>query len=67
MAITITDTEMTSDVPSVTAGYREHTAADGFGARILSTSPGRLLTRDGAYAALEVAELIARDGGGLCR
>ena len=67
MAVTVTGTEMTSDVPSVTAGYRQRAAADGSGAWILSASPGRLLTRDGAYAALEVAELIALDGGGLCR
>ena len=51
----------------MTAGYREHAAADGSGAWILSASPGRLLSRDEAYAALKVAELIARDGGGLCR
>lgn len=65
--ITVTDTEMTSDLTTVTAEYREHAAADGFGAWILSTAPARLLTRDEAYDALELAEIIAKDQGGLSR
>lgn len=65
--ITVTDTEMTSDITTVTARYSEDAAADGFGAWILSTAPARLLTRDDAYAALEVAELVAQDQGGLGR
>jgi len=41
-----------------TAAFRQHAAADGQGAWIVSCCPDRLLSRDQAITALTVAELL---------
>jgi hypothetical protein len=56
MAILITGTEMTSDVTARRADFREHAAADGRGAWIVSDEPGQLLTCDEAFSAMWQAE-----------
>jgi hypothetical protein len=42
-----------------TAEFREHAAADGHGAWIVSCHPGRLFTRDQAITAMVLAERLA--------
>jgi hypothetical protein len=56
MALTITDTEMTSDLTDARAEFRPGAAADGSGAWIVSTYPGRLLDRDRAITGMTIAE-----------
>ena len=42
-----------------TAQFREHAAADGYGAWIVSCHPGRLFTRNQAITAMALAERLA--------
>jgi hypothetical protein len=60
MALTITDTEMTSDLTDARAEFRPHAAADGSGAWVVSTRAARLLDRNQAITALTIAEERAR-------
>jgi hypothetical protein len=58
MALTITDTRITSDVVTAYAEFREQAAADGSGAWVVTggTLGGRLLDRNQAISALTIAE-----------
>jgi len=59
MALRITHDAMTPETGNrvvATAGFSEHAAADGNGARVVSAYPARLFTRDQAITALTVAE-----------
>lgn len=56
MALTITDTEITSDRTIIRARYLQHAAADGSGAWIVNGRGGRLFTRDQAIAEMTAAE-----------
>ena len=55
MTLTITDTEITSDLTDARAEFRPDAAADGSGAWIVST-PGRLPDRGRAFSAVHLAE-----------
>ena len=46
-----------------TAEFREHAAADGYGAWIVSSHPGRLFTRNQAITAMVLAERLAAGYG----
>ena len=46
-----------------TAEFREHAAADGHGAWIVSCHPGRLFTRNQAITAMVLAERLAAGYG----
>jgi hypothetical protein len=62
MAIRITDDTMTLEIGDrvvATARFSEHAAANGNGAWIASTHPGRLFTRNQAITALTLAERLA--------
>ena len=48
----------------VTAEFCEHAAADGYGAWIISSYPGRLFTRNQAVTAMVLAERLAAGHGG---
>ena len=56
MTLTITDTEITSDLTHARAEFRPDAAADGSGAWIVSTHPGRLPDRGRAFSAVRLAE-----------
>ena len=56
MTVTITDTEISSDLTDARAELRPHAAAGGSGAWIVSTHPGRLLDRGRAFSAVRLAE-----------
>ena len=58
--LTITDTTITSDEITAHAEFRPHAAADGNGAWLVTTRPGRLLGRSQAITALTIAEELAR-------
>ena len=60
MALTITDTEITSDLVTARAEFRAAAAADGNGAWIVSGQPGRLFTQEQAVTAVQLAEDRAR-------
>jgi len=67
MALTITDTEITSDITDVRAEYRPHAAADGGWVicgpgRGEDGQPARLYTKDMALLVIQTAEL-AESGG----
>ena len=46
-----------------TAEFREHAAADGYGAWIVSCHPGRLFTRNQAITAMTLVERLAAGYG----
>jgi hypothetical protein len=46
-----------------TAEFREHAAADGHGAWVVSCHPGHLFTRNQAITAMVLAERLAADYG----
>ena len=52
MTLTITDTEITSDLTDARAEFRPDAAADGSGAWIVSTHSGRLPDRGRAFSCL---------------
>ena len=56
MALTITDTEITSDRTIIRARYSAHAAAGGGGAWLVNGQMGRLFTREQAIAAVQAAE-----------
>jgi hypothetical protein len=58
MALTITDTKITSDAVPAYAEFRRHAAADGNGAWVVYLSPyaGRLFDRNQAISAMTVEE-----------
>ena len=61
MAVRIEGDRMTLTVGDeivATARFRQHAAADGSGAWIVSTHPGRLFSRNQAITALTLAERI---------
>jgi hypothetical protein len=62
MALTITDTEITSDLTGARAEYRPHASADGNGAWVVYPSPwaARLFDRNQAITAMTIAEERAR-------
>ena len=64
MAITIDADSMTSDLTPAWASWRPHAAADGQGAWVVSSLPGRLLTRSQAQTAMALAEVEAAGAGG---
>lgn len=75
MALTITDTEITSDEITARAEFRQHAAADGSGAWVVSGIEdigSRLLDRAQAVTAMTIAEEQARicghpgNRGGVC-
>lgn len=59
--LTITETEIASDLADVRAEFRQHAAADGNGAWIVSGHAGRLFTRDQALAIVQLAEHEANE------
>jgi hypothetical protein len=61
MPLRIENESMSLEVDShivATAVFREHAAADGHGAWVVSDRPGRLFSRDQAITALTVTELL---------
>jgi hypothetical protein len=58
--LTITPDRIWSDETAATAQFRPHAAADGHGAWVVSTRPGRLLSFSQAVTALTIAEEQAR-------
>lgn len=62
MALTITDTHMTSDLTDARAEFRPDAAADGRGAWVLSQGryASRLLDRNQAISAMTIEEEQAR-------
>lgn len=58
MTLTITDTEITSDLTSARAEFRPHASADGSGAWVVYGSPwaARLFDRNQAITAMTIAE-----------
>jgi hypothetical protein len=56
VSLTVTATEITSDLVSVRADFRPHAAADGGGAWVVSDRPNRLLTEDEAVRVMQYAE-----------
>jgi hypothetical protein len=62
MALTITETRITSDLADAYAEYRPHASADGHGAWVVYGSPwsSRLLDRNQAITAMTIAEEQAR-------
>jgi len=66
MAIRIGDDSMSLEIGDsvvATARFRQHAAADGNGAWIVSTHPARLFSRDQAITALTLAERLAAGFG----
>jgi hypothetical protein len=66
MAIRIDSEHMVCEVAGAivaTARFSQWAAADGIGAWIVSTLPGRLFTRNGAITALTLAERLAAGYG----
>jgi hypothetical protein len=62
MPIKINDDLMSLEIGGrviATAKFREHAAADGHGAWIVSCHPGRLFTRSQAITAMVLAERLA--------
>ena len=62
MSTSINDDSMALEIDGrviATAQFREHAAADGYGAWIVSCHPGRLFTRNQAIAAIVLAERLA--------
>jgi hypothetical protein len=62
MALTITETLITSDMTPARAEYRPHAAGDGSGAWVVSTRTARLLDRNQAISAMTIAEERTRPG-----
>lgn len=60
MPLRITEAEITSDLVAARAEFRQHAAADGNGAWIVSGRPGRLFTREQAIMAVQAADDAAR-------
>jgi hypothetical protein len=60
MALTITDSAITSDLVSTRADFSQHPAVAGFGSWIVSGWPGRRFTRVRAIAIVQLAEEKAR-------
>ena len=66
MAARIEDRFMSAEYDGrviATARYREHAAADGRGAWVVSGWPGRLFTRDQAITAMVLAERLVAGYG----
>ena len=66
MSTRINDGAMSLEIDGrvvVTAEFREHAAADGRGAWIVSCHPGRLFTRNQAITAMVLAERLAAGYG----
>src|SRR5262249_16357871 len=59
MALTITDTWITSDLTDAYAEFRPHAAADGNGAWVMSLRASRLFDRNQAISAMTIEELRA--------
>ena len=62
MSTKINDNSMSLEIGDqviATAEFREHAAADGRGAWIISSHPGRLFTRNQAITAMVLAERLA--------
>lgn len=56
MALTITDTEITSDLTRTRAEFRPHAAANGSGAWVVSSRTARLFDRNQAISAITIEE-----------
>ena len=66
MSTKINDDSMALEIGGqviATAEFREHAAADGHGAWIVSYCPGRLFTRNQAITAMVLAERLAAGYG----
>ena len=66
MSTKINDDSMSLEIDGrviATAEFREHAAADGHGAWIVSCHPGRLFTRNQAITAMVLAERLAAGYG----
>ena len=66
MSTKINDDSMSLEIDGrviATAQFREHVAADGPGAWIVSCNPGRLFTRNQAITAMVLAERLAAGYG----
>jgi hypothetical protein len=66
MSTKINDDSMSLEIGGrviATAQFREHAAADGHGAWIVSRHPGRLFTRNQAITAMVLAERLAAGCG----
>jgi len=69
MSTKINDTSMSLEIDGrfiATAEFRDHAAADGHGAWIVSCHPARLLPRNQAITAMVLAERLAAGYGGYC-
>jgi hypothetical protein len=66
MSTKINDDSMALEIDGrviTTADFREHAAADGHGAWVVSCHPGRLFTRNQAITAMVLAERLAAGYG----
>ena len=66
MSTTINDVSMSLEIRGrviASAEFKVHAAADGQGAGIISTHPGRLFTRNQAITAMLLAERLAAGYG----